>query len=254
MRDLQTFIEKETNKKITLFEYNNQDLKPNQELISFNNSIYIVEINDKNVLNNIKGYFYLIYQNKLDFSVLKNILENLYEDINITDYNNFLVVNSYYKLDIDEDTISIIESETYSNSYVFDFGLINSVDKFSSKINVINNLLPKLLKNNPKNKFISNKDLILYQNIMLLSKDDSFFSLIDYEKIKTLDENLLRTGLKFIESGLNLSKTSSSLFIHRNTLIYRLEKIKELLDLDLKNYKDSMVFYLSINSYLLKSI
>ncbi|MBQ3420742.1 MAG: hypothetical protein IJH34_03565 [Romboutsia sp.] len=111
MRDLQTFIEKETNKKITLFEYNNQDLKPNQELISFNNSIYIVEINDKNVLSNVSGYFYLIYQNKLDFSVLKNILENLYEDINITDYNNFLVVNSDYKLDIDEDTISIIESE-----------------------------------------------------------------------------------------------------------------------------------------------
>ena len=96
MRDLQTFIEKETNKKINFFEYKNQDLKPNQELISFNNSIYIVEINDKNVLSNVSGYFYLIYQNNLDFSLLKNILENLYEDINITDYNNFLVVNSDY--------------------------------------------------------------------------------------------------------------------------------------------------------------
>ena len=254
MRDLQTFIEKETNKKITLFEYKNQDLKPNQELISFNNVIYIVEINDKNVLDNINGYFYLIYQTNLDFPILKNILENLYEDIDIIDYNNFILINSNYKLDISEDTISIIESETYSNSYVFEFGIINSIDKFNSKINIINNLLPKLLKNNPENKFISNKDLILYQNIMLLSKDDSFFSLINYEKIKMLDENLLHTGLKFIESGLNLSKTSSSLFIHRNTLIYRLEKIKELLDLDLKNYKDSMIFYLSINSCLLNNI
>ena len=254
MRDLQTFIEKETNKKITLFEYKNQDLKPNQELISFNNVIYIVEINDKNVLENINGYFYLIYQTNLDFPILKNILENLYEDINIIDYNNFILINSNYKLDISEYTISIIESETYSNSYVFEFGIINSIDKFNSKINIINNLLPKLLKNNPENKFISNKDLILYQNIMLLSKDDSFFSLINYEKIKMLDENLLHTGLKFIESGLNLSKTSSSLFIHRNTLIYRLEKIKELLDLDLKNYKDSMIFYLSINSCLLNNI
>ncbi|WP_279265828.1 helix-turn-helix domain-containing protein [Romboutsia sp. Marseille-P6047] len=33
--------------------------------------------------------------------------------------------------------------------------------------------------------------------------------------------------------------------------MYRLDKIKELLDLDLKNFKDAMIFYLSINSYFL---
>ena len=87
--------------------------------------------------------------------------------------------------------------------------------------------------------------------MILFSKNKSICNLIDYEKIKTIDDSLLYTGLRYIESGLNISKTSSSLFIHRNTLIYRLDKIKELLDLDLKNYKDSMIFYLSIKSCFL---
>ena len=65
-----------------------------------------------------------------------------------------------------------------------------------------------------------------------------------------MDENLLTTGLNFIENGLNISKTSNILFLHRNTLIYRLEKIKEQLNLDLKNFKDAFVFYLSVKSFL----
>jgi DNA-binding PucR family transcriptional regulator len=64
-----------------------------------------------------------------------------------------------------------------------------------------------------------------------------------------MDENLLTTGLNFIENGLNISKTSNILFLHRNTLIYRLEKIKEQLNLDLKNFKDAFVFYLSVKSF-----
>ena len=71
-----------------------------------------------------------------------------------------------------------------------------------------------------------------------------------FENIKNIDENLLSTGIHFIENGLNISKTSSILFLHRNTLIYRLEKIKECLNLDLKNFKDAFIFYLSVKSFL----
>jgi len=65
-----------------------------------------------------------------------------------------------------------------------------------------------------------------------------------------MDESLLTTGIKFIENDLNISKTSSVLFLHRNTLIYRLEKIKECLNLDLKNFRDAFIFYLSVKSSL----
>lgn len=67
---------------------------------------------------------------------------------------------------------------------------------------------------------------------------------------KNIDKNLLTTGINFIENDLNISKTSNMLFLHRNTLIYRLEKIKEYLNLDLKNFKDAFIFYLSVKSFL----
>ncbi|HFH0175337.1 TPA: helix-turn-helix domain-containing protein [Clostridioides difficile] len=48
-----------------------------------------------------------------------------------------------------------------------------------------------------------------------------------------------------------MSKTSTSMFLHRNTLVYRLEKINEILGFDLKNFENAMIFYLSVKSYFL---
>ncbi len=51
--------------------------------------------------------------------------------------------------------------------------------------------------------------------------------------IDTLDQETLFTINKFFEINLNVSETSRKLFVHRNTLVYRLEKIKKLTGLDL---------------------
>ena len=251
MINLASFIEKQTNKKVNIFEYKNQELKDNQELITINNSLYIIEMENENLSLNMNSYFYLVYQQNLDFNTLKDILYNLYEDINIVEYKNHLLINSKTKLSIDIDTTEIIEAESYSNTYIFDLDKVDNYEILDLKVELFNKLLPAILKNNTSNKFITTKDLILYINIYISSKDKSICKLIDFNKIKTIDKNLLYTGINFIENNLNISKTSSSLFLHRNTLIYRLEKIKELLDLDLKDFKDAMVFYLSINTYFI---
>ena len=193
----------------------------------------------------------MIYQTNLDFNVLSNILHNLYEDINIFKYKKHLLIRSKLQLTISNNTREIIESETYCNTYIFELDKINNIQEIDFKVNLFNKLLSIILKINPSNKFISSKDLILYKNISRLYEDKSLYYLMNFDKINSIDENLLYTGIKFIENDLNISKTSSSLFLHRNTLIYRLDKIKELLNLDLKNFKDAMIFYLSINSYFL---
>ena len=46
--------------------------------------------------------------------------------------------------------------------------------------------------------------------------------------IDSLDQETLFTIQKFFENNLNVSETSRKLFVHRNTLVYRLEKIKKL--------------------------
>lgn len=58
------------------------------------------------------------------------------------------------------------------------------------------------------------------------------------------DSDLLQTAEVFIQSHLSISETSQSLFLHRNTLVYRLGKIEKLTGLDLKRMDHAMAFTL----------
>ena len=62
------------------------------------------------------------------------------------------------------------------------------------------------------------------------------------ESEKVLNAETLETVRVFFENDLNLSTTARQLFIHRNTLIYRIEKIRKITGLDLKRFEDAAVF------------
>ena len=60
--------------------------------------------------------------------------------------------------------------------------------------------------------------------------------------IETLDEDTIETINRFFENNLNVSETSRKLYVHRNTLVYRLEKIKKITGLDLREFDHAIVF------------
>lgn len=64
--------------------------------------------------------------------------------------------------------------------------------------------------------------------------------------IEALDQETLYTINKFFENNLNVSETSRKLFVHRNTLVYRLEKIKKLTGLDLREFDHAIVFKVAL--------
>ena len=64
--------------------------------------------------------------------------------------------------------------------------------------------------------------------------------------IEALDEETLYTINKFFENNLNVSETSRKLFVHRNTLVYRLEKIKKLTGLDLREFDHAIIFKVAL--------
>ena len=64
--------------------------------------------------------------------------------------------------------------------------------------------------------------------------------------IDSLDQETLFTINKFFENNLNVSETSRKLFVHRNTLVYRLEKIKKLTGLDLREFDDAIIFKVAL--------
>ena len=73
------------------------------------------------------------------------------------------------------------------------------------------------------------------------------------EGLEALDEETMQTIDKFFENNLNVSETSRQLFVHRNTLVYRLDKIERLTGLDLRKFDDAVVFKVAalVRKYLL---
>ena len=60
------------------------------------------------------------------------------------------------------------------------------------------------------------------------------------------DEEILSTINKFFENSLNVSETSRQLYIHRNTLVYRLDKLQKSTGLDLRVFEDAITFRIAL--------
>lgn len=61
-----------------------------------------------------------------------------------------------------------------------------------------------------------------------------------------LDEETLATVHKFFENNLNVSETSRQLFVHRNTLVYRIEKLQKATGLDIRVFDDAMTLEIAL--------
>jgi len=60
--------------------------------------------------------------------------------------------------------------------------------------------------------------------------------------LDALDEEIVTTIYEFFKNDLNVSETARKLYIHRNTLVYRLDKVQKTIGLDLRNFDDAVVF------------
>ncbi len=60
------------------------------------------------------------------------------------------------------------------------------------------------------------------------------------------DEETLTTINKFFENNLNVSETSRQLFVHRNTLVYRIEKLQKSTGLDIRTFDDALTFKIAL--------
>ena len=69
---------------------------------------------------------------------------------------------------------------------------------------------------------------------------------IFYAEKKVIAYSTLDTLNKFFENNLNVSETSRQLFVHRNTLVYRIEKIQKSTGLDLRSFDDALTFKIAL--------
>ncbi len=66
------------------------------------------------------------------------------------------------------------------------------------------------------------------------------------ESIDAIDQETLNTIQEFFANNLNISETSRKLFIHRNTLVYRLDRVKRMTGLDLRGFDHAIVFKVAL--------
>ena len=86
---------------------------------------------------------------------------------------------------------------------------------------------------------------LIYQlpsNLCRIFIDEIFGSSIPSE----LDDETLTTINKFFENNLNVSETSRQLYVHRNTLVYRIEKLEASTGLDIRTFEDALTFKIAL--------
>lgn len=76
--------------------------------------------------------------------------------------------------------------------------------------------------------------------------------IFDGESLEVIDGETLNIIRTFFENNLNLSETSRQLYVHRNTLVYRFEKIQKRFGLDLRSFEDALTFKIAmlVSGYL----
>ena len=79
-------------------------------------------------------------------------------------------------------------------------------------------------------------------NLCRIFIDEIFGSNVPSE----LDDETLTTINKFFENNLNVSETSRQLFVHRNTLVYRIEKLEMSTGLDIRTFEDALTFKIAL--------
>ena len=79
-------------------------------------------------------------------------------------------------------------------------------------------------------------------------KLQEFLDILEDQEAKSMfaDAEMIATAEEFLHTSLNVSETSRNLYMHRNTLMYRLDKIERATGLDIRKFQDAMTFRLII--------
>ena len=119
---------------------------------------------------------------------------------------------------------------------------INSVDLLT---HFFENRLDEIIieKDGLMISLLNEKKIILERLIDSISEDMKSKIVDDFNsKIVKLDDEMIKTIEVFFECGLNLSESAKALYIHRNTLIYRLDKIQKVTSYDIREFNNAMIF------------
>ena len=166
-----------------------------------------------------------------DTQIICDVFRSLFKTVKISEESNYIVF--YFSYDDDSDiisTLNALETELVKNIHAY-LSINRPEGKLGKELEIAISLMDNLpigiygLKNALlKSSKVENKNKVL--NFIL---DNSSIS-IDFIR-------------DFCQNDLNVSRASKNMFIHRNTMIYKLNKLKINSGFDLTNFKDAYILY-----------
>ncbi|NLC96148.1 MAG: hypothetical protein GX675_01045 [Erysipelotrichaceae bacterium] len=189
-------------------------------------------------LNNYSFYVFLLQSNSKSNEINESINEVF--DIDYTYVVNRELLMIVNNLDLSKELLNFINTELmypvkigYSNKIINILNLIKGYEQAYDALNLVyifgeKKLLYKYSSNNIDELIKSFND---NQKKLLLKS---------YDIDKLSDEDIFTINM-FINCDLNIARASRDLYLHRNTLIYRLDKIQKTLNLDIRNFDDAML-------------
>ena len=135
-----------------------------------------------------------------------------------------------------------LEAELYCRVYIATSSLMNNLDDLQKGYEEANLYLNLMKKYDVSTIYANQKDCLLPYIVDSISEDKAslMLSRVDRNTFNQMDEELLNTIQVFLRNNLSIAETSRQLYLHRNTLIYRLDKIMNITGLDIRNFKDAI--------------
>lgn len=179
-----------------------------------------------------------------------NVIKHIYDDeevISLIYKNNILVIGSFEDAEEHADGIKeAITSNVFCKCYVSVSNAVYDkagIRKFykegveSIELGINYNISDDVL----------HYDKLLFEKVVYHMKGELKQELLNKfeEKFNAFDSEMITTIEEFVGSGLNISDAARKIYIHRNTLIYRLDKIKKETGFDIRNFKEATVFIIS---------
>jgi len=194
------------------------------------------------------------------YVILISVNESTYESLSIIKqiYDNEPVVSLIYKdsiivigefAEVEQHTESIkesISSDLYCKCYVSYGDVIYDTMGLKKAYNDAV-LCMELGKKFDLKDHIFSYNKMLFEKIVYNVDDKTKQELLGMLKGKfdAFDSEMIVTIEQFVNCGLNISDAARKLYVHRNTLIYRLDKIKKETNFDIRNFKDASVFLIA---------
>lgn len=226
------------------------DKKLSQEEISFGEKYFAIinkpcvcliieKISDifndlKDAILNYIGGKDVILEKDGNLVLIKFITKDLDDYHSINEYAEFLVRS--------------VNEETCAKIKVFIGSKVSSVSDLSTSYNEARETLNFSKNYKDEKNVFAYSQFIMQKVLMGLDKEKAkeyLYALADEKMINAFsDKEMLDTAEEFFENNLNISGTSKKIFLHRNTLNYRLDKIEKTTGLNIRNFSDAVTFRL----------